>query len=181
MKEGQFFSCVGDLIYTRLQRCFLPHAHGTSFFFCLWKSIEESNLRMYVLQLHVIWTIWNHSLVEVRRLMPYISFTKFGVVKYAIYQISVCWRFDILDYGDVFHHMHMGLFFFGFWKWKEESNLSMYGIQLHFIWIVYLEPLFGVHVEVDAQYHSPSLEMSNVWYLQPVMCGYMVFWNLFYL
>lgn len=76
MKEGQFFLCVGDLIYTRLQRCFLPHAHGTFFFLyflSLWKSIEESNLCVWMYyKLHVIWTIWNHSLVEVRRLMPYI-------------------------------------------------------------------------------------------------------------
>lgn len=52
------------------------HMHMGLFFFLffgLWKSIEESNLCVNVLQLHVIWTIWNHSLlVEVRRLMPYI-------------------------------------------------------------------------------------------------------------
>jgi hypothetical protein len=30
--------------------------------------------------------------------------------------------FDILDYGDVFHHIHMGLFFFGLWKRKRGSK-----------------------------------------------------------
>lgn len=129
------------------------------FFWGLWKSIEESNIRMYVLQLHVIWTIWNHSLVEVPRLMPYII--------HQVWRCQIC-HLSNLRVLEIWYTRLRRCFP----PHAHGTNLSMYGIQLHVIWINYLEPLFGGHVEVDAQYLSPSLEMSNVWYLPPVMCGY---------
>jgi hypothetical protein len=101
----------------------------------------------------------------------------------------MCWRFDILDYGDVFYHMHTGLLgfffcsFFGLWKSIEESK-PLYKCTPTPCHLNYSGPLFGRSGEVRLMpyisiirqvwrcqiCHFSNLHVLEIWYTRLWRC-----------